>query len=170
MRGAASLLIVLGTIVGTLGGAHLPRANWLIVGVGLALLVAGALLMRHRSGAATLTRQKAEREVLDALARLPERVDALVAEAESLELSELRRRLDALELEAIRPIAEASVDLLPSLGAARFAAVFGAFASGERCLARAWSAAADRHRAEASSALSSGAERLREAAAAARAP
>jgi hypothetical protein len=168
MRAPATLLLALGTIVGTLGGAHLPKTDWRIVIAGLALLALGAGLMRRRSGAEVSSLHRAGREVLASVAALPDRIDVLVADAPSLDFGELRQRLDQLELEAIRPVAEASVDLLPSLGAARFAAVFGAFASAERSLARAWSAAADRHRPETLAALAHGAERAREAAAAAR--
>lgn len=164
----ATALLVIGTIVGTLGGAHLPTADWRIVGAGLALLAAGALLMRRVGGASAPARAAAHGDLLAALAALPERVDQLAAEAASLDLVELRRRIDRVNEDAIQPIAESSPELLPVLGATRFADLFGVFASGERLLARAWSAAADEHREEALSAVALAAERIREAAAAAR--
>ncbi len=167
MKHVATALLVLGTIVGTLGGAHLPTADWRIVAVGLVLLAVGALLARRAGGGAQAT-VALHGDLLAALAALPGRVDQLAADAASLDLVELRHRIDRLGEEALQPIADSSPALLPVLGASRFAEVFGVFASGERQLARAWSAAADEHRVEALAAIARGAERIREAAAAAR--
>ncbi len=166
MRALATSLLVLGTVLGTLGGAHLPRADFRIVVAGLVLLAAGTIVLR-RTRQSVPERARAHRDVLDALLAVPERVDALHREAPSLALTELCRRLERLDVDSIQPVAEASPELLSTLGAARFAAVFGAFASGERALARAWSAAADRHPTEALSALERAAERLHTAAKAA---
>lgn len=165
MKRALSLaLLVLGTIVGTLGGAHLPSASWSVVGAGLVLLAAGAVVGRRSGGARATAAAAAERDAIAALVAAPASVDALSADAPSLALSDLRRRIDRLDVDVLQPIAEASPLLLPVLGASLFAEVFSAFASGERQLARAWSAAADGHSEEALASVVRGAERIRAAA------
>jgi hypothetical protein len=169
-RPGAVALLVLGTVTASLGGARLPQADWRIAGAGLAALAAGAALLRRSgrggaeaTGSAGAPGDSAADVALRALRALPARLDALEAEAPSLELPELIRRLSALAAELGDPIAEGSPGLLRRLGTERFAEVLGTYASGERALARAWSAAADQHRPEALAALSAGAARIREA-------
>ena len=165
MKALGLSLLVLGTIVGTLGGAHLPEADWTIAGVGLALLVLGVLLVKlgarraeGSSGAGT-----AKDDPLVALRSANVRLGELAASAGDMELSELLEQLTKLEGELLEPIAEGSPRLLAKLGPVRFAEIFGAYASAERFVARAWSAAADRERAEAQASLEPAARRAREA-------
>jgi hypothetical protein len=97
------------------------------------------------------------------LRQLPARLEDLDRRAAELELGELIAELDGLEVELLAPIADGSPPLLAALGTPRFAAIFGPFASAERAVARAWSAAADGHRTEALSALEVAVARARSA-------
>ena len=154
MKTVGMVLLVVGTIVASLGGAKLPSASLPVAGAGLGLLVVALVLMRYKpKGAAATGPASSESAVLELVARLPERLDALSSEASELSLEELTKRLDAIDVELVAPIADGSGELLGPLGAMRFAEVFGAFASAERSLARTWSAAADGHRTEALASL-----------------
>jgi hypothetical protein len=167
MKKLGLLLLVIGTVVGSLGGAKLPSASWPISAAGLAILVAAVIALRWRgSTPGEAARIESDGDVASLLARLPERIAELSAKAPKLELSALTLELDAIEAELLAPIAERSSALLPVLGASRFADVFAAFAGTERSLARAWSAAADGHRPEAESSIQRALERSRASAAA----
>lgn len=169
MSYAGKLLLFFGTVVGALGGAHLPQANWTVAGVGLVILALGAVLTRvgqlRRLG--TGGQGESLQGIQSALETLPGTVEALAMEAKNLSLEELVERLTELEALHLRPISDAAPRLLGTLGGSAFAEIFGPYASGERYLARAWSAAADGHRAEATASLSAGADSLKRAARAA---
>lgn len=155
-------LLVLGTVLGTLGGARMPGVSWPLAGSGLVLLIAAGLLIRfgrHQDHDALGA------DVTPELQQLAERLAALEAEAPALHLSELVLRISALDGELVRPIGERAPRMLRRLGAERFAEVFGIYAAGERALARAWSAAADQHAAEAHAALSVSVRQIQDAAA-----
>lgn len=162
MKAAGAALLVVGTIVGSLGGARLPEADLTIAGAGIALLVVALVLLRWPR-TTTTGGAVGDARALVLLGELPALVEALASDAATLEPSEVRGRLDALQRSHVLPIADGSTALLPALGADRFALVFGAFASAERWLARAWSAAADQHAEETRASLASALERLREA-------
>ena len=153
MKTAGMILLVVGTIVASLGGAKLPSASIPITAAGLGLLVAALVLLRWRPKGADNGPGTSGSAVLELLTRLPDRLDALASEASSLSLSDLTQRLDAIDAELVAPIADGSGELLAPLGAARFAEIFGPFASAERALARSWSAAADGHESEALASL-----------------
>lgn len=164
MRNLGIVLLVLGTIVGSLGGAKLPTANWAVAGAGFAMLVAALVLLRWpKKGDGTKSADAPEKVVIPLLRELPKEIEAIRLEAEDLELPALLERLGKLDREFLQGISEGSPALLSSLGPQRFADVFGQYASGERLLARAWSAAADHHRPEALDALERSALRIREA-------
>ena len=164
MRALAWSLLVIGTVVASLGGARLPSASAVVSGAGLALLIVAIALLRRsqaadRQDGATLSSSD-PRSLLPAL---PERLEVIERDAQALPLPELIRRLDALGAELVTPIADGSPPLLPKLGTQRFASIFGPFASAERALARAWSAAADGHRPEALASLGLALSRSRDA-------
>jgi hypothetical protein len=168
MRPISFGLVVLGTVVGTLGGARLPDADLRVTAVGIALLIAGALgVRRTRLGqsAGAIHGSDASGDVLGMLRALPAKIDAIAELAPAGALSDLVGKLSALQRDVLEPLSERSPSLLPRLGGARFASIFGPYASAERALARAWSAAADQHRPEALASLRLAAERAREAAA-----
>lgn len=161
------LLLVAGTILASLGGAKLPEADRVLAGIGIAMLVVAVIVMRRAmgmTGATALTGSAVPVEAVPELMRklLPE-IEALAAEAKDLPLATITRRIDQLEPTYLRPLADGSPGLMGVLGPERFAEVAGAYASGERFLARAWSAAADKHRPETLASLDRAIERMREA-------
>jgi hypothetical protein len=162
MKQLGYVLLVVGTIVGSLGGAKLPSASVPITAVGLAILVAALILLRwRRAGAKAADAAGDDRDAKSLLTRLPDQIERIARRAPELELPALIRELDAIEAELLGPIADRAAKLLPELGAARFAEVFAAFAAVERSVARAWSAAADGHRPEAERSLARALDRSR---------
>lgn len=153
-------LLVMGTIVGTLGGARMPDVSWALSGSGLLILVLAGLLLRFGK---TEGEEAAGRDVGPELQDLASRLASLNEEAKSLPLSELVLRISALDAELVRPISERTPRMLKRLGAERFGEIFGTYASGERALARAWSAAADAHAPEALASLAHSVRLIREA-------
>jgi hypothetical protein len=164
MQKMALALIVLGTVVASVGGARLPEADWWVSGLGLLVLVAGGVVLRLSTRRVEASAGISGEQVVAALRGLPDELEAICAEVEQLQLAEVTERLSGLEVKYFRPIADGAPLLLGAMGAGRFAEVFGVYASGERLVARAWSAAADHHRPEATAALRSGSARIREAA------
>jgi len=176
MKNVAIILLIVGTVVGTVGGAHLPEANWLIAGSGIALLLAGVLVYRLAERQ-RIARARAvapgEKERLSPVDRalvcireLPGLLDPIVEEMHELPLEVICERVGELEDTHFEIVGEAAEALFDRLGGATFAQVFGLYSGGERLVRRAWSAAADHHRPECMESLAEGAERIREAVAA----
>lgn len=169
MKLLANALLVAGTVLGALGGARVPQAEWSLAGAGVALLVVGALLLR-RGGAAAATAGApgAGGDPLEAargrVRALAEHLEALRGEAAALPLTAVRDRIGALDRDFLRPLGDEAPALLPRLGPAEFARTFGVYATGERAVHRAWSAATDGHRPEALASLDAGTDRIRNAA------
>jgi GAF domain-containing protein len=160
-----ALLVAAGTVVGSLGGAHLPQASVGIVAAGLALLGVGAWLLRRTPAgdAAGAGDGSGTASVADGLRALSARLEPLVAELDSRSLEQVCEAVAELHRELIQPLVEAGPGELARLGSARFARVFGALAASERQLARAWSAAADEHRDETAASLARALEHARRA-------
>lgn len=168
MKAAGLALLVLGTIVASLGGARVPSIDRLTVAIGLVLVVAGAVVARVAARSAGGTASAAPvTDALDALRELAPRVRAVLADAEGTPLPALADRLSALKREAFDPLSERAPALLGAMSGDRFASVFGPYASAERAVGRAWSAASDGHAEEAIGSLRVAVERLDEAIAAA---
>ncbi len=165
LRNVALVLLVVGTIVGTLGGSKVPTVDWTIAGAGLGLLLVAFVLIRVDAGRAAGGAGAASRsgQVFETLATLPERVERIAAEARDVELGRVVQSLTDLEVEVLTSVSENAPSLLGQLGVERFSTIFGAYAAAERNLARAWSAAADGHREEALVALDAALVLLREA-------
>lgn len=161
------LFLIAGTIIASLGGAKLPEADRVLSGVGLALLVVSVVLMRKSTGTAgpnALSGSVSPATTVPVLLKgLIPRLEALAAEAADLPLVTITRRIDELEPDYLGPLADSSPALMEALGPEKFAEIAGMYASGERFLARAWSAAADKHRPEALASLHAATERMREA-------
>jgi len=161
-------LLIAGTVLGSLGGARVPRADWTLALTGMALLVVGALLLRRRPAMGTKAAGTADgpgapaSSVTDRIRELHGHVQGLAREAAGLALPDLRDRLGNLDRDYLRPLGDEAPALLASLGPARFAATFGSYAGAERALHRAWSAATDGHRPEAMTSLELGRRRLAE--------
>ena len=156
MRATAIVLLVVGTVVASLGGAKLPSADLPTTVAGVLLLVIGALLLRiaerrgrtredsphGRAGAPTL------RELSESLDDFARQVSRISTAAEELETTQLRSRLDVLESEYLEPLEERARGTFPLFTRNTYAEVFGELAAGEVLLRRAWSASVDGHREE----------------------
>lgn len=149
-KSIASVLLVAGTIFATLGGARMPAVDRVWVGVGLAVLLAGAVLLRvaDRSGSDSVEAGASRDGATQALRTLPAHVAALESVAATDPLGELATKLGALQTDHFDPLSRRAPELARSMGGDHFARVFGPYACAERALARAWSAAADGHRPE----------------------
>ncbi len=171
MKTLATVLLIAGTIVGTFGGGKLPEADVLTTGIGLALLVAGGVLLAidrrkaSKQAPAAGDVRGAGKDVLSLIRALPAKLQPIADEADRLTLDELAARIGVLDVEYFQPIADGAPLLLGPMGTARFASVFGIYASGERLVSRSWSAAVDAHRPEAVASLREGLRRIAEAAA-----
>lgn len=166
MKILAILLLIVGTIIGTLGGARLPTADWPITSIGLILLIisVGLFQVIRKGKSTTVTAGSgSNQETLDSLKKLPGELSVVEAELDKISLEELHTKLSELDLNYFRPISEAVPGLLGELGGHRFAEIFGVYSSGERSIARAWSATADRHREEALASFRSGTAKIKEA-------
>ena len=150
MKALAWTLFVAGTLVAAGAGAKLPPI-WSAFGVGIALAVVGALMLRKQMAA----EPGADKEVggITDLAGLGTALEALATEVGALseegDAAALKTGIEAAQGGRILPIVEARMLLATAHGIESYAEVFTPFASGERCLARAWSALGDGHLAEA---------------------
>lgn len=140
-------------------------ADWSQVGlwgwlVGVALVVAGALLARREHARAHAIGADARGGALDVtraidrlraeIAQLREPLDRLDDEATA---ASLRERLDRLAIEVVAPIVDARNGFVARHGLVVFASWFGPLSEGERKLARCWSAVTDGHEGAAREAL-----------------
>lgn len=144
-------LLVLGTVVASLGGARLPEADHLVSGVGVAMLVGGLVAMRlaARTAAGDAQAERGgEGDPLALLRGLPEQIAPLREQATTLELPRLVDAIGEVVRRHFSPLSENAPSLLPRLGPDLFSRVLGPYARAERSIARAWSAASDGHREE----------------------
>jgi len=162
MRLRANVLLSLGTILATLGGARLPEVEWRLVAIGCLVLVAGGWMYRAAGRRERENASGADLDLLASLRRVVEELDALNEQAPSIDLAAIAERLEALDTGAMGQVGEAIPRQIAVLGGARFAEIFGAYSAGERLVHRAWSAAIDGHRPEALHALAEGSQRIRE--------
>ena len=140
-------------------------AEWFGVGgvgwlAGVVLIIAGALLARKQqqaemSGEGGLDRdavdfQAALTEILERMDRLQELLQELPMDQDS---EEARALIDGLFTDLVEPLVDQRGRFMARHGLSTFAEYFGAFAGGERNLARVWSAITDGHSEEARDAL-----------------
>lgn len=166
MKIAAIALLVIGTIVGALGGAKLPSADPLIAGAGLLLLAAGAALLRLSKGgggAEAVARDDEAAAALRSISTVPREAAELARDASKLELPQVIERINRINAAHLQPVGDATPTLLDNLGSRIYAELMGSYASGERLITRAWSAAADDHRPECLTSLERAAEEFRQA-------
>src|SRR5690606_21982857 len=118
MNKLSTALLVLGTIVGAFGGARLHAADPVVSTIGLAMLAAGCLIVwlqarAHRSGAVSAT---TDARVFELIRSVPDKLQPILDQADQLTLDQIADRLAVLELDAFRPIADASPALLSRMG------------------------------------------------------
>jgi hypothetical protein len=150
MKALAWSLFLVGTLVAAGAGAKLPPI-WSVFAVGIVLAIVGAFMLR-RQLAAEVGADGDGTGIADlaglagALGELAAEVDAL---ADAPDGEALKAGIEAAQGVRILPILEARMLLASAHGIEPYAEVFTPFASGERCLSRAWSALVDGHLTEA---------------------
>ena len=112
-----------------------------------------ALVLRLRGAKVTEAQRGSIEAAGVAIRRAPADVAALASVAATLPLGELKTRVDAFVHDNFDPVYDAQEALVQSQGFAKYAAHTGPWASGERMVYRAWSAATDGHRPEAVASL-----------------
>lgn len=169
--GAGKSLGYLLIVASFLGGAFLAVREVEAVAVGpfLAALAMGALgvamvrVALHRE-AHHEDRVAANVEAIEgSLTRLVEKVDRLDDEKASIDVYDLRRRIDDELPEELASFVEARESIAHSFGLAAYAEVMNSFAAGERYVNRVWSCSTDGYQDEAHTYLSKAREQFREA-------
>lgn len=164
MKALAWTLFLVGTLLASAAGAHLPPI-WPVFGLGIVLSVAGAVLLR-RAGGATGGGTAAGPGIHD-LAALRGALGALqgrVAGLDGRPVDEaLKADLETILLDELMPVVAARGLVQQAHGVETHARVFTPVATAERCLNRAWSALVDGVPDEASAELGKAAAHLDEA-------
>lgn len=154
-----NLLLVLGCVAGVIGGAA-PTTymigpvpfDWTLTIVGAILLLSGFFLSRGKSaighGAADSVAKGTVGSAQAAIQRISANVKNLLGEAQRLPISEVANKIDQLIKDDIQPVIDSQAAVIESQGFQQYAAHTSPWASGERLLNRAWSAATDGHRPE----------------------
>jgi hypothetical protein len=140
--------------------------SWWWYGVSVVVGVVGVILLRGSSRAVTESSHRVEAEysvLTDRLAILLAKVGELRAEIGSLPPSKIVAFIDAELAEPFSDFADARNALVQRFGLQAFADVMTQFASGERFVNRAWSAAADGYRDESSVSLERAQQHLQRA-------
>ncbi|MFN0207670.1 MAG: hypothetical protein ACKVS6_15290 [Planctomycetota bacterium] len=155
----ANLLMILGCVIGVIGGAApstvklgpLPL-DWTFTAIAAVLLISAFFMKRGKSaighGAETSTAKGTVGSAHIAIQRISANVKNLLGEAPILPIAELANRLDQLIKNDIQPVIDSQAAVIESQGFQQYAAHTSPWASGERLIYRAWSAATDGHRPE----------------------
>lgn len=139
----------------TLPGPQARLMDWLEAGgvgwgVGVGLVVAGAVLARRQQsadavggeGAGSIDFGTEVRRTLEEIDALAELLAPLAMDADQ---PEVRDRLDGLGADVLLPVVEARQQYIARHGLGTFTEYFSPFSAGERNLARCWSAITDGH-------------------------
>ena len=154
----------------TLSAVILPKpmerlTQWLEVGgvgwlVGVLLIIGGAILARKQQQAEMSGVGEYQADAVDFLASVNEVLDRLTTLAELLDELPMdqdsppaRELIDGVFNDLIEPVVDNRGRYVARHGLGVFADYFGAFAGGERNLARTWSAVTDEHSEEARASL-----------------
>jgi|FLOH01.1.fsa_nt_gi hypothetical protein len=150
MKYLAQLFFIGGFCLATVGAAGFsdpiePNAM-LMFGVGLALCLAGGILLRRAAHAEA--HQKAadglsEEGLAGAIAGIEQEVRTLLAEADTLDQHGLCKSIDAILQGSFFDVGSRNEDYMRVLGNATYTRYWDGFAVAERLLARSWSMAAD---------------------------
>jgi ribulose bisphosphate carboxylase small subunit len=167
MKTAAFVLLILGTILATLGGARLPQAHLGLTLTGLLVLGLGLLLWRLHARQAppppvppTSTTQRdpqkkqqdPQEELQEQLHLLLQHTESLLKDAPTLSLAEIGEQIQLLDANLWQPLTQ-QLSLLLQRSHKTLAERATSYAQAERYLWRAWSAATDHHRPETLDAL-----------------
>jgi len=132
----------------------------------LVAMISGVVLKRaaaYAAGGATgVAGTMTHVQVRAHMAELASKLDDLAARADGLSAHDLHAELDPLLSEDVYRIVESRTAVANKFGAGGFVAVFGPFASAERFLNRAWSAAVDGNADEARESVRLGARGIAE--------
>ena len=134
--------------------------KWHFVG-GVCLMLAAIFLKRSGAGAVGSSR-RADSGPERCMRDLYERVSELNLRKQELDAAGLQAEVSVLLEQLVQPVIDAREELQGRLGTGRYAVVMSPFASGERKLNRAWSAAVDGHAPEARASLEASLASLRE--------
>lgn len=165
---AASWVQYAGMTVAMLGGATWPAPKWTIVGVGILILCAGIAWARRARASTSAQSAEGQREkpldfAKQRVAEALERTRALRAEADSKELASIASGAEAIVRDCVEAVAKAQEAIANAHGFNAYAELMTPFAAGERWLNRAWSAASDGHREEATRSLDRAIEHIERA-------
>lgn len=108
--------------------------------------IAGVIGLRKTAGETGSKHEKIEGDIEDldtSLSRLVERLDALLADSESISVYDVHVRIDAECADDLGVFVEARESMIPRFGLQPYADIMSLFAGGERLINRAWSASAD---------------------------
>ncbi len=143
--------------VGFLRGAYLAASQ--VEGVpvtqvviALVIAAAGVILSRyaaHKSARSEETLATNIRRIEESLGRVVQEADRLDEEKSSIDVYDLRNRIDQHFSEELHRFVEARESLAHSFGLQAYADVMNHFAAGERYLNRVWSASTDGYQDEA---------------------
>ncbi len=123
-----------------------PTVNWLWYGLSMVFGVFGVVLLRKtsKSSITESSRVSEEYSILEgSLAELRQRIGELKTNLDKLAPHDVVEFIDETCLEPFSDFADARNALIQRFGLQAFAEIMTQFASGERYLNRAWSAAAD---------------------------
>lgn len=155
-----NILLVTGCVLGVVGGAAptsfkigpLPF-DWTLTIIGAILLISAFFLSRGKKsgghGGAEPTGKGTVASARDAVFRVAGDVKNLQARAATLAIADLAAQLDEIIKNNIQPVIESQVAVIESQGFETYARHTSPWATGERLIYRAWSAATDGHRPEA---------------------
>jgi len=167
MRPLGYLLITVGFLAGAfVATQNEPTVDWPRYGVALAVAVAGVILVRIalRQASHKEERLVGDLRILDAsLGRLVERSEELDRIKGSIDVYELRHRIDQQFREDLDRFADARESIANRFGLQPYADVMSYFAAGERYLNRVWSASTDGYIDEAHTYIEKAREQLGEA-------
>ncbi|MCA9718607.1 MAG: hypothetical protein H6713_22285 [Myxococcales bacterium] len=120
--------------------------DWLLYGVTAAVGVAGVVLLRLTAGVGASEADKL-RAGIDAmrasLTALRERLTGIEERRQTLDVYEIKDRIDEQLAPELASFADAREAMIPSFGMQGYADVMTRFAGAERMINRAWSASAD---------------------------
>jgi len=143
---------------------QLGTVEWVPFGLCAAIGVVGVVLIRRsaNAGATDTVKVSADLATLESrLASVNERLGVMIEGKASIDVYDVRHKIDDELAVALEEFAEARESMVHGLGMETYAAVMDRFARGERFVNRAWSASADGYIDEVWNSLDTAIENLR---------